>query len=171
MKKFTSPLDNLKIASPCPAEWNKMYGNDRKRLCSSCNLNVYNLSDMTKREAENFLMNSEGRVCVNFHRRKDGTILIKDCPVGWQKLKRQVSRISTAIFASIFGLFGGIFSFQLSHLNLTGFLHYELIEIDKKHDSIEWNRGRINNLEEIKKEIIEEEGNETEFTGYFIKDS
>lgn len=112
MKKFTNPLDNIKIASPCPADWNEMYGDKRSRFCADCNLNVYNLSDMTKQEAENFLINSEGRVCISYFRRQDGTVLTKDCPVGWQKLKKKVSRVSTAIFASVFGLFGGIFAFQ-----------------------------------------------------------
>lgn len=117
MKKFTSPLNNLKIASPCPADWNKMYGDERKRFCSSCNLNVYNLSNMTKQEAENFLINSEGRVCISFYRRKDGTVLTKNCPVGWQKLKRKISKVSTAIFAFIFSLSSGIFTYQQIQLN------------------------------------------------------
>ncbi len=112
MKKFTNSLDKIKIASPCPADWNKMYGDERSRFCSDCKLNVYNLSDMTKQEAENFLINSEGRVCISFYKRKDGTVLTKDCPLGWQKLKRKVSRVSTAIIASAFGLFGGIFAVQ-----------------------------------------------------------
>ena len=59
-----------------------MYGDDRRRFCSQCKLNVYNLSGMTRDEAEQLVMNSEGRLCVRFFRRKDGTVLTQDCPAG-----------------------------------------------------------------------------------------
>ena len=112
MNKFSNPLDNIKIASPCPANWNEMIGNGRKRYCSECKLNVYNLSDMTRREAENFIINAEGRVCVKFYRRSDGSILTKDCPVGWQAVKRKVSRTAKAFVSLCAGIFGGIFAFN-----------------------------------------------------------
>ena len=46
MSKLTSPLDHLKIAAPCPADWDQMFSfeDERVRFCSQCNLNVYNLS-------------------------------------------------------------------------------------------------------------------------------
>ena len=111
MRKFTNPLDNIHVASPCPANWNEMYGNERKRFCGDCKLNVYNLSDMTRQEAENLLLNSEGRLCVRFFRRADGTVLTKNCPVGWQAVKRRVSRVATAAFSVVAGFLGGIFTF------------------------------------------------------------
>ena len=112
MKKFTNPLENTKIASPCKANWNEMLGNERKRYCSECKLNVYNLSDMTHREAESFLLNSEGRVCVKFYRRADGSVLTKDCPVGWQAFKKKVSRRAKAFASVCAGIFGGVFAFN-----------------------------------------------------------
>lgn len=112
MKNFTSPLNNIRIASPCSANWDEMYGDDRKRFCGECKLNVYNLSGMSRPEAENLLANSEGRLCVRFYRRNDGTILTQDCPVGWQKIKRRVSGVAAAIFSMIVGIFGGIFAFN-----------------------------------------------------------
>lgn len=45
MKNFNNPLDNIHIASPCSADWSEMYGDNRKRFCGDCKLNVYNLSD------------------------------------------------------------------------------------------------------------------------------
>ncbi len=113
MRKFTNPLDNIRIASPCSADWDEMFGSRRKRFCGDCKLNVYNLSDMTRREAENLLYNSEGRLCVRFFRRADGTVLTKNCPVGWQAVKQRVSRVATAAFSMVAGLFGGIFAFNL----------------------------------------------------------
>jgi hypothetical protein len=75
-------LDDVRIATPCPASWADMSGDDRKRQCAECRLNVYNLSAMTRAEATAFLEQSEGRVCVRFYRRIDGTVLTSDCPVG-----------------------------------------------------------------------------------------
>ena len=74
MAKFTNPLDSIKVASPCSADWDAMIGNNRQRHCGDCKLDVYNLSGMTKRDAENLIMNSEGRLCARFFRRADGTV-------------------------------------------------------------------------------------------------
>ena len=82
MEKFTNPLERVRIASPCAADWDKMQGDARKRFCGECKMNVYNLSAMTKSEAETLLINSEGRLCARFYRRADGTILTQNCPVG-----------------------------------------------------------------------------------------
>ena len=112
MRNFTNPLDNIRISSPCPANWDEMFGNDRKRFCGDCKLNVYNLSDMTRHEAENLLLNSEGRLCVRFYRRADGTVLTQDCPVGWRAVKRRVSKVVTAVFSMAAGLFTGILAFN-----------------------------------------------------------
>ena len=108
MSKFTNPLNNIKIASPCSQDWNEMIGTDRKRFCGECKLNVYNLSGMSRGEAENLLVNWEGRLCVRFFRRADGTVLTKDCPVGWQAIKRRVSKTATAFASLLFAALSGI---------------------------------------------------------------
>ena len=104
-----SPLNNLKVASPCSADWNTMYGSERKRFCGDCKLNVYNLAAMSVTEAEELLMRSEGRLCVRYYRRADGTILTEDCPVGWARVKRRVSRVAAAALTLILTAIGGIF--------------------------------------------------------------
>lgn len=108
MSKFTNPLNNVKIASPCSQDWNEMIGTERKRFCGECKLNVYNLSGMSRSEAENLLLNSEGRLCVRFFRRADGTVLTTDCPVGWQAIKQRVSKTATAFASLIFAALSGI---------------------------------------------------------------
>ena len=113
MRKFTSPLDNIHVASPCPANCDQMFGDDRKRFCGECKLNVYNLSEMTRDEAEDFVSQSEGRICVRYFRRADGTVITKNCPVGWQAVKERVSRVVTACFSLLLGLFGGLFAFGM----------------------------------------------------------
>ena len=108
MSSKQSPLNNIRVASPCSADWGGMIGTDRKRYCGDCKLNVYNISGMTLPEAESLLTQSEGRLCVRYYRRADGTVLTKDCPVGWAKVKDRVSRVATAAFSLLMTLFAGI---------------------------------------------------------------
>ena len=93
-------LENIHVAAPCPADWNKMLGNNRVRHCGECNLNVYNLSEMTRKEAERLVRNHEGRLCVRFYRRADGTILTQNCPIGLKALVRRVSRMAGTMVAA-----------------------------------------------------------------------
>lgn len=108
MPKFESPLNNIRIASPCQANWDEMFGNERKRFCGECKLNVYNLSGMTTQEAENLLENSEGRLCIRYYRRADGSVITKNCPVGWAKVKQRARVFATAAFSLIVGVLSGL---------------------------------------------------------------
>jgi hypothetical protein len=84
-------LPNIRVASPCSADWNAMTGDDRVRACGDCNKNVYNISELTREEAEALIVAKEGRLCVRYFQRKDGTILLKDCEVAVsQKRKRRI---------------------------------------------------------------------------------
>ena len=96
-----SPLKNVRVASPCRADWEKMTGDDRVRHCEECKLNIYNLSAMTRREAEELIAGREGRLCVRFFRRTDGTILMRDCPVGFRATVARVSRIAGAALSAL----------------------------------------------------------------------
>jgi hypothetical protein len=109
MSRFYSPLDNVRIASPCSADWDSMYGDDRKRFCKECKLNVYNLSGMTREDAERLVTNAEGRLCVRFYRRPDGTIITQDCPVGWEKIKHRTRVYATAALSMLMALLTGLF--------------------------------------------------------------
>jgi hypothetical protein len=82
-------LDNIHIAAPCHADWARMSGDDRTRHCSQCEKNVYNLSSMTRAEAEALLIEKEGKLCVRFYQRADGTILTADCPDGLARRRRR----------------------------------------------------------------------------------
>jgi hypothetical protein len=98
-------LGNINIASPCPAEWSKMIGDERMRHCSECNLNVYNLSAMTEREVERLLAASNGqRLCTRFYRRADGTVLTQDCPWSFRVMARRVSRLATAVLTAVLSI-------------------------------------------------------------------
>ncbi len=113
MTRYSSPLTNLKVASPCSADWNEMYGNDRRRFCADCKLNVYNLSGMTRNEAEQLITNAEGRLCVRFYRRADGTVLTSDCPVGWAAVVKRAKTAAGAIGSLAVALITGVFSVSM----------------------------------------------------------
>lgn len=93
------------VASPCDMNWATMKGDDRKRFCSSCELNVYNLSDLSHDEARALIEQAEGRLCVRFYQRSDGTVLTKDCPVGKSALMQRITKMCAAgAFTLLMGL-------------------------------------------------------------------
>jgi hypothetical protein len=74
-------LDNIRIAKPCPMAWEEMSAvgeGDRIRFCGHCNLNVHNLSAMTRPELDALLRKREGRLCVGYFQTADGNVLTKE---------------------------------------------------------------------------------------------
>ena len=99
-------LHNIRVASPCSADWEKMEGNDRVRFCSACQLNVYNFSEMSEREILKLIQSHEGRrLCGRLYRRKDGTILTRNCPVGLRAVVRSISRVAGIILSFMTPIF------------------------------------------------------------------
>jgi TonB family protein len=68
-----------------------MYGDDRVRFCGRCSQNVYNLSSMTREEAQDMIRRTDGQLCVRFYRRRDGTVLTRNCPVGLRAIKARLT--------------------------------------------------------------------------------
>jgi hypothetical protein len=93
-----SALDTIRIATPCRASWDEMRGDDRARFCAMCKLNVFDLSNMPERDALALIQKTEGRLCVRLWRRKDGTVITRDCPEG---LLDRARRRSEMLFASL----------------------------------------------------------------------
>lgn len=56
-----------------------MKGDDQTRHCGQCDRKVYNLSNMTRDEAEKLVTEAEGRICVRYYVRKDGMVMTRDC--------------------------------------------------------------------------------------------
>jgi hypothetical protein len=101
-------LDRVTVASPCTARWEDMTGDERTRHCAQCSLRVHNLSLMTTDEAEALLQSKgDGRLCVRFYRRADGTVLTQDCPVGLAAARARVRRIAGRIAAALGLVTGG----------------------------------------------------------------
>jgi hypothetical protein len=82
-------LDDLRVAAPCSASWAGMTGDERVRACADCKQNVYNLTAMTRDQAEALIREREGRLCVRYFQRSDGTILLADCVVGVRRRRRR----------------------------------------------------------------------------------
>ena len=98
-------LDDVRVASPCSASWDDMIGDDRVRFCQLCTKNVYNLSALSREDAEALLRADQEReglrgegMCIRLYRRADGTVLTADCPDGARRKKRRLA---------LFGAVGG----------------------------------------------------------------
>ena len=104
-------LDELRIATPCTAEWRSMEGDDRARLCRQCDKHVYNLSGMTRAEAEAVIVATGGKLCMRYFVRHDGTILLADCEVG---LKHKQKQRLVAIGAAVLLASGGVIAYKLN---------------------------------------------------------
>jgi hypothetical protein len=63
---------------------------------------------MTSSEAETLIARSEGRLCVKFYQRRDGSIITRDCPVGLRAIRRRVSYVAKAVCSMLFGLLAGL---------------------------------------------------------------
>lgn len=95
-------LRPMSIASPCTARWDDMTGDERSRHCADCGLRVHNISAMTDTEAEALLAHAaDGRLCVKFYRRADGTVLTQDCPVGLSAARARLRRAGARLAAAL----------------------------------------------------------------------
>lgn len=111
-------LDVIQIEDPCPVRFATMAGIGAVRHCSLCKENVYDLSQMTSQEAEELIYEGEGRLCVQFYQRADGTVVTKDCgPVRFAAARRaarwsmmMASGVVAALLAFVFAV-AGVFTF------------------------------------------------------------
>ncbi|HEX8198036.1 MAG TPA: carboxypeptidase-like regulatory domain-containing protein [Pyrinomonadaceae bacterium] len=106
MSKQKFDVNKLRVAAPCSMSWEAMKGDDRKRLCDSCQLNVFNVAELTEPEVRALVAKSkQERVCVKLYRRADGTVITRDCPVGLRALRRRAAGFAGAALAAILSLF------------------------------------------------------------------
>jgi hypothetical protein len=92
-------LENIHIASPCRADWNEMTGDDRVRTCAACAKQVFNLSEMTRAEAEAVLAERGSNLCGRYYQRRDGTILLADCTIGGSGARTRSFVLAAALAA------------------------------------------------------------------------
>ena len=105
MVKQNFDINTLRIASPCSVGWETMSGDERVRYCRLCELSVYDFSAMSGGEIRDLIAGSDGRICGRLYKRADGTILTKDCPVGFRAYQKRAARLAGATLAAVLGLF------------------------------------------------------------------
>lgn len=88
------------LASPCRMSWDLMRGGDYVRCCGRCGNRVFDISDLGPDQARRLLQDTTGRL----HRRADGTLVERDCPVG--RRKRRAVIWSTAAVVVLAGVLG-----------------------------------------------------------------
>jgi hypothetical protein len=97
-------MQQIRIASPCSTDWNRMAGDDRVRYCPQCKLNVYNFSKLSTAEIGLIVAAREGRLCARFYQRSDGTMLTQNCPVGIRGALLRSWRVASATLTAILSL-------------------------------------------------------------------
>ena len=99
-------INSLYISAPCPVGWDNMTGDEKYRYCKPCKINVYNISEMTNKEAVKLVKANEGeRLCIKLYRRWDGKVATNNCPVGL-RWTRKVLKLGLACTVAAFLYFG-----------------------------------------------------------------
>jgi ankyrin repeat protein len=93
-------LNNVTVPSPCTADWNSMIGNDQVRFCEHCNLQVHNLSQMTRNQAQRLISRSNGRLCVRYHRDRKGHPRVLPIRQRLRRFGRRTSQLAAGAFTA-----------------------------------------------------------------------
>jgi hypothetical protein len=106
--KTNSIIDDIQIAKPCPISWDGMSGDERVRFCGDCKKHVYNIAEMTRKEAERLIVDTEGKACVRLFRRADGTVITDDCPLAFRKARDTAVRVLSLCASAAMFLFTSV---------------------------------------------------------------
>lgn len=71
-------LDRVYLQTPRSTERSLLEGGEQVRSCCECDKQVYNLSSMTRRQAEDLITRADGRLCAKFDRDENGKIITAD---------------------------------------------------------------------------------------------
>jgi hypothetical protein len=105
----SSLIDLVTIDVPCTVSWDGMAGDDRVRFCSQCQLQVFDISKMSRDEAEELIVSRAGqRLCGRIHRRPDGTAMTRDCFSVRRAAGRSVARLVTLAAGCFLAVIGGV---------------------------------------------------------------
>src|SRR5262245_40876038 len=98
-----SVLDTISVESPCAVPWTTMHGDDRSRFCTQCRQNVFNISEMSRADAEEMIRSKNGRLFVRYYQRADGTSSTRECSSRW---RRKLAMAMGLFFAAVAAMFG-----------------------------------------------------------------
>ncbi len=89
-------LDLIDVPKPCDKSWDSMTGDNQTRLCSHCDTNIHNLSEMSAKEVTTLLTRNKGRVCVRLTRDTDGKVVTNNRK--YYQIKRN-ARIAASVLS------------------------------------------------------------------------
>ena len=69
-------LPQVRINTPCHADWDSMAGDAQKRFCGSCQKHVHDLSQLDAESASELLAKRD--ICIRVRRNADGSVVTKD---------------------------------------------------------------------------------------------
>lgn len=98
---MSNKLDQIQIPKPCPSDWEEMTGNDRMRYCEECKKHVYNLSKMSRREAEALIATRRGNLCARIVRQPDGSILTEEITPSIHQGIFRASPVASAVVTAV----------------------------------------------------------------------
>lgn len=115
----TDLLDRIQIKKPCNSDWDSMLGNDQVRFCEHCALTVHDLSQMTRKRARRLIAKSNGRICVRYTRRPDGSLVTRAMPQKLFRIGRRASRIAAGAFSATLSLAAPVANASIERLTVT----------------------------------------------------
>jgi len=81
-----------------------MAGDDRVRHCAACDLDVFNVEDMSREEALALIRRKiddpGARICARLRVRRDGTVVTRDCPVGLARVRKHAAAVWSRVGAA-----------------------------------------------------------------------
>lgn len=113
-------LSKIQVKTPCEADWDAMIGNDRMRFCEHCNLSVHDLSQMTRKHVLRLVTKSNGRLCVRYRLRPDGSMITKAVPQQLVRITRRASRIAAGAFSATLSLSSAVANPSNAAFNMSG---------------------------------------------------
>ena len=107
-------LETLQVPDPCPARWDEMVGDDRRRFCAHCQKYVHNLTAIPRDEADRLVCQSAGDLCVRFARdpRTEQVVTLDYQPRADNSRRRR----AIVFLAAILGTFGAAGSWAAMRL-------------------------------------------------------
>lgn len=97
-------LDRIEITSPCDADWDEMTGSEQIRYCTECNKYVYNLSAMTRRDAEELVATRRSQMCTRMIRDLNGGTITVDSLPPVRLLGRRPGPIASTVVTTILSI-------------------------------------------------------------------
>ena len=128
MSSRSDKLDSLQIAVPCSTDWDQMVGSDRIRYCSECSKNVYDISRMSRNEAEALVSSArDGGLCLRLVRDAYGSTVTEATFTGLRIAGRKVSPVAVAVVTAIMGIGGSAIATAPARANSASASYYDSV--------------------------------------------